>query len=341
MNAPFDPGLLADMKFGVGQPVPRKEDPKLLRGEGRYTDDINLPGQAYAVMVRSTHAHGRIRAIDTDAAKSMSGVLGVFTGTDLIAAGLGNMPSGTAFKNRDGSEMPKPAQPPLTIDKVRFVGDPVAVAVAETAQQAKDAAEAVFLDIDPLPAVTTAREAVSAGASLVHEATPGNVILDFHHGDTEAVAAALAKAAHVTRMRVRNSRVVVCPMEPRAAIGAYEPEGGRWTLHLGCQGTFPMRQLLSVPLKTPVDNVRVLTGNVGGSFGMKASCYPEYIAILHAARVLGRPVKWRDERSESFLSDSHGRDHDMEQELALDADGRLASPQVVEIRSHLRCRATV
>ncbi|HJS84989.1 MAG TPA: xanthine dehydrogenase family protein molybdopterin-binding subunit, partial [Acetobacteraceae bacterium] len=305
-----------------------KEDPTLLRGEGRYTDDITLPGQAYAVMVRSSHAHGRIRGIDTSAAKAMPGVLGVFTGADLLAAGLGPMPSGAAFKNRDGSDMPKPVQPPLTTDKVRFVGDPVAVVVAETAKQARDAAEAVIVDVEPLPAVTTAAEAAAPGAPLVHDATPGNVILDFHHGDTAAVDAAFARAAHVTRVKIRNSRVVVCPMEPRSAIGEYDAGTGHWTLRLGCQGTFPMRQALSGPLKTPVEKIRVLTGNVGGSFGMKASVYPEYIAILHAARALGRPVKWRDDRSESFLSDSHGRDHDMEQEIALDADGRILALRV-------------
>jgi aerobic carbon-monoxide dehydrogenase large subunit len=328
MNAPFDTALLGETKYAVGQPVPRKEDPTLLSGKGRYTDDISVPGQAYAVMVRSSYGHGRIRGIDTAAAKATPGVLGVFTGADLVAAGLGPMPSGGAFKNRDGSDMPKPVQPPLTTDKVRFVGDPVAVVVAETWKQAKDGAEAVEVDIEPLPAVTTGRAAAAPGAPLVHEGTPGNLIYDFHHGDAEAVAAAFARAAHVTRMQVRASRVVVCPMEPRNAIGDYDTGSGRWTLRLGCQGTFPMRNALSIPLNTPVEKIHVLTGNVGGSFGMKASCYPEYIAILHAARALGRPVKWRDDRSESFLSDSHGRDQDFAQELALDADGRILALRV-------------
>ena len=328
MNAPFDPTQFTDTRYAIGQPVSRKEDPTLLRGEGRYTDDLDRPGQAYAVMVRSGYAHGTIRGIDTTAARAIPGVLGVFTGADLLAAGLGPMPSGGAFKNRDGSDMPKPVQPPLTIDKVRFVGDPVAVVVASNWKAAKDGAEAVMVDIDPLPAVTEARDAVATGAPLVHDATPGNVILDFHHGDTDKVAAAFARAAHVTRMKILNSRVVVCPMEPRAAIGEYDAATDHWTLRLGCQGTFPMRQSLSGPLHAPVDRIRVLTGNVGGSFGMKSSCYPEYIAILHASRALGRPVKWRDERSESFLSDSHGRAHDMEQEIALDADGRILALRV-------------
>jgi carbon-monoxide dehydrogenase large subunit len=326
MNGQVDLTMFAEEKYAVGQPVPRKEDPTLLRGEGRYSDDLNLPGQAYAVMVRSGYAHGVIRSIDTSAAKAMPGVLAVLTGQDLIDAGLGNMPSGMAFKMLDGSDMPKPAQPILTTDKVRFAGDPYAVAVAETRKQAKDAAEAVIADIDPLPAVTEARDADAPGAPLVHDGTPGNVILDFQHGDAAAVEAAFAKAAHVTKLKIYNSRVVVCPMEPRSAIGSYEDD--RWVLRLGCQGTFPMRALLTGPLKAPVEKIRVLTGNVGGSFGMKSSCYPEYPAILYAAKLLGRPVKWTDERSESFLSDSHGRAHDMEQEIALDETGKILALRV-------------
>jgi carbon-monoxide dehydrogenase large subunit len=328
MNGQVDLTQFAQEKYAVGQPVPRKEDPTLLRGEGLYTDDLNLPGQAYAVMVRSNTAHGNIRSIDAAAAKDLPGVLAVLTGRDLIDAGLGNMPSGMSFKMRDGSDMPKPVQPILTTDKVRFAGDPIAVVVAETAKQARDAVEAVFVDIETLPAVTDAAAAAAPGAPLVHEATPSNVILDFHHGDAAAVEAIFAKAAHVTGLNIRNSRVVVCPMEPRSAIGEYDPKSQRWTLRLGCQGVFGMRQLLMGPLKAPVEKIRVLTGSVGGSFGMKSSCYPEYPAILHAARLIGRPVKWTDERGESFLSDSHGRDHDMRQEIALDSDGRILALRV-------------
>jgi carbon-monoxide dehydrogenase large subunit len=326
MNGQVDLTQFAEQKYAVGQPVPRKEDPTLLRGQGRYSDDINLPGQAYAVMVRSTVAHGIIKGIDTAAAKAMPGVLAVLTGQDLIDGGLGNMPSGMAFKMKDGADMPKPVQPVLTTDKVRFAGDPFAIVVAETRKQAKDAAEAVIADIDILPAVTEARDAAAPGAPLVHEGTPSNVILDFEHGDRAAVEAAFAAAAHVTKLAIYNNRVVVCAMEPRSAIGAYED--GRWVLRLGCQGTFPMRAMLTGPLKAPVDKIRVLTGNVGGSFGMKSSVYPEYPAVLYAAKLLGRPVKWTDERSESFLSDSHGRAHDMEQEIALDKDGRILALRV-------------
>ncbi len=286
----------------MGQPVPRKEDPTLLRGEGRYSDDFHLPGQAHAVMVRSRIAHGTLGSIDTDAAKAMPGVLAVYTGADLLAAGYGRMPVGVVFRNRDGSEMRQPKQHPLTTSKVRFVGDPVAVVVAETPKQAKDAAESVFPDIDALPAVTDARSAAEAGAPSVHDDVPGNLVLDFHYGDPAEVEAAFARAAHVTSLTMRNNRIVVCPMEPRSAIGEYDAAADRWTLRLGCQGVFGMRNLLKSVLGVPVEKVRVLTGRVGGSFGMKASCYPEYICVLPAARALGRPVKWPDERSERCLA---------------------------------------
>jgi aerobic carbon-monoxide dehydrogenase large subunit len=308
-------------KFGIGQPVPRTEDPKLVRGEGRYTDDINLPGQAHAVVVRSSHAHGIIRRIGTEAARAMPGVLGVYTGSDLQA--YGTLKCIVAFKNRDGSPMRKPARPALALDKVRFVGDPVAVVVAETPLQAKDAADAVELDIDPLPAVTKLSEAAAPGAPQLYDDVPGNVALDFHYGDPEKVAAAFGSAAHVTRLSLVNNRVVVSAMEPRAAIGEYDPASGRWTLHVGCQGAFGMKNQLMDVLGAPADKVHVLAGNVGGSFGMKAAVYPEYVPVLHAARMLGRSVKWTADRFESFLSDHHGRNHQFECELALDRDGNF------------------
>jgi carbon-monoxide dehydrogenase large subunit len=310
-------------KFGAGQPVRRTEDPVLVRGEGRYTDDVNLPGQAYAVMVRSTHAHGIIRTIDAAAARAMQGVLAVVTGADLAAAGYGGLKCLPPLKNRDGTPMKKPTRPALPTDKVRFVGDPVACVVAESVAQAKDAAEAVVVDIDPLPAVTKASDAAKAGAPQLYDDVPGNVALDFLYGDPQAVAEAFAKAAHVTRLDLINNRLVVSAMEPRAAVAAYDAASGRFTLHVESQGTFGMKGQLVEILGVPADKVRVLTGNVGGSFGMKAAPYPEYICVLHAARALGRPVKWTDERSGSFVSDSHGRDHERTAELALDRDGRF------------------
>ena len=318
MNAPTDPSRL---KFGIGQPVSRKEDPVLLRGEGRYSDDLSLPGQAHAVMVRSPYAHGIIRGIDTAEAAAMPGVLMILTGHELTAAGIGPMPVMVGQKNRDGSPARTPIQPVLTTDKVRFVGDPVAMVVAETAKQARDAAETVALDIDPLPAVTEARDAVAPGAPLLYDDIPGNEVVDFHYGDAEAVAAAFAGAAHVTKLAIRNSRVVVSPMEPRSALATFEE--GRYVLRMGSQGVFGMRGNIAKVMGVEPKDLRVLTGNVGGSFGMKSSVYPEYPALLLAAKRLGRPVKWTDSRSESFLSDSHGRDHDFEAELALDAEGHF------------------
>ena len=271
------------------------------------------------MIVRSRLAHGIIKGIDTAAARKMPGVLGVYTGADL--ADYGTLKCIVPFKNRDGTPMKRPPRPALPTDKVRFVGDPVAFVVAETPLQAKDAAEAVEVEIDPLPAVVRPEEAARPGAPLIHEEAPGNVALDYHYGDSEQVAAAFAKAAHVTRLKLVNSRVVVNAMEPRAAIGIHDPASGRFTLHVPSQGAFGMRGNMAEILKVEPKQVRILTGNVGGSFGMKSAPFPEYVCVLHAARALGRPVKWTDERSGSFVSDSHGRDHEVTAELALDADG--------------------
>jgi carbon-monoxide dehydrogenase large subunit len=321
MNLHSDPLASASEFAAIGEPLLRSEDPKLVRGEGLYTDDISLPGQAFCAMVRSRYAHGVIRAIKTEAARAMPGVLAVYTGADL--GGYGPMKSGLPFKSRDGSDMRHTGRPALAGDKVRFVGDPVACVIAVTVHQAREAAEAVELEVDPLPALTDPREAVRAGAPQLYDDAPGNVALDFHYGDAEKVKAAFAGAAHVTKVDLVNSRVVVNALEPRAAIGAYDPASGRWTLHAGTQGVMGMRAQLAFILGTPADKVHVVTGNVGGSFGMKAAVYPEYVCILHAARALGRPVKWTDERSSSFLSDNHGRDHLQTVELALDAEGHF------------------
>ena len=318
---------LAVEKFAVGQSVPRKEDPMLLRGQGHYTDDISMPGQAYAVMVRSQNAHGTIRAINTEAARKMPGVLGVYTGADLQS--YGPLKCLVPFNNRDGSPMKKPLRQALAVGKVRYVGDPVAFVVAETVATAKDAAEAVTIDIDALPAVTTAEAAAQPGAPQLYDEVPGNVALDYHYGDAEAVKAAFAKAIHVTKLKLVNSRLVVAAMEPRSALAAFD--GRRFTFYVGSQGAFGMRANISEALGVPAKDVRVLTGQVGGSFGMKAAVFPEYICVLHAARALGRPVKWTDERSGSFVSDSHGRNHDVLGELALDADGNFLA---VRLTSH-------
>ena len=323
MNIQDDPTRSAYQKFAMGQPVPRSEDPILVRGQGRYTDDVSLDGQAYAAMVRSTHAHGVIRGIDVAAARAMPGVLAVYTGADLAAAGYGALRCRSPLKNRDGSDMVRLERPALAMDKVRFVGDPLACVVAETALQAKDAAEAVVVDIAPLPAVTEASAAAKPGAPLLYDAVPGNVMLDYHFGDSEKVREAFARAAHVTRVAMRNNRLIPNPMEPRAAVASYDAASGRFTLRVPAQGAVGMHGQIVALLHVPADKVRVLIGNVGGSFGMKAAAFPEYLCVLHGARALGRPVKWTEDRSSSFLSDTHGRDNERVGELALDADGHF------------------
>ena len=323
MNAPMAANDLSLMKFGIGQPVPRQEDPTLLRGEGRYTDDMNLPNQAWCVMVRSQVAHGAIKGIDTAEAKAMPGVLGVWTGKDLNEAGYGPLKTLIPVPNRDGSPMKTPVRHSLATDKVRFVGDPVAFVVAETQAEAKDAAEAVIVDIDQRPAVTDAREATKPGAPLVFDDAPGNICVDYLYGDTAKVAEAFAQAAHVTRLRLVSNRIVVCAMEPRSAVADYDVKTDRYTLRAGNQGAFGLKHQMADLLKIKPNQMRILTGNVGGSFGMKGSPYPEYAGLFHASKILGRPVKWTDERSGAFLSDQHGRDHDFDAELALEKDGKF------------------
>jgi len=322
MNDYIDPADLGfDERFAVGQPVPRSEDPVLLRGEGHYADDVSLPGQAYCVMVRSPYAHGVIRRIDTTAARAMPGVLAVYTAADLAAGGIGPLPPRQVMNNRDGTPMLTPVKQVLATDRVRHVGEAVAAVIAQTLAAAKDAAEAVVVEIDPLPAISEPAAAAALGAPLLYDDVPHNVGLDFHYGDSEKVAAAFAAAAHVTRLELRNNRIVVNAMEPRSAIAHYDSGEKHWTLHIGCQGVFGFRNYIAGVLGVGRDKVRVLTDRVGGSFGMKQATYPEHYCIMHAARELGRPVKWTDERSGSFVSDSHGRDAQMTAELALDKDG--------------------
>jgi len=315
--------IVAAEKFAIGQPVPRSEDPTLVQGKGCYTDDVTLPNLVHAVMVRSTYAHGIIRRIDTAAARSMPGVLAVYTGAEINAAGYGPLKTVMPIKNRDGSMMKVPTRFALATDRVRFVGDPIACVIAETVNQAKDAAEAVEVEIDPLPAVTEPREAVKPGAPQLYDDVPGNVAADWHYGDSEKVEAAFKSAAHVVKMPLRNTRVVVASMEPRGFVASYDKDTERFTVYTGGQSTFGQKMATAEVLKVPPEKIRAVLRNVGGSFGMKAPVFPEYICVAHAARELGRPVKWIDERSTAFLSDTHGRDHDQVIELALDKDGHF------------------
>jgi aerobic carbon-monoxide dehydrogenase large subunit len=323
MDNRMDENALALEQFGVGQPVLRVEDPKLLKGEGRYTDDLNIAGQAHAVMVRSRYAHGTIRNVDVAAARKMPGVLGVYTAADLTAAGVGPIKCGMMVQGRDGKPWLTPPRPVLAADKVRFSGEAVAMVVAETAALAKDAAEAVEVEIEPLPAAPSVAAALAAGAPQIHDSVPGNVAVDYHWGDSEKVAAAFAKAAHVTKLSLVSNRIVINPLEPRSAVGQYDAATGKYTLTVCSQGVFAMKGGTAGILGTTPDKMHVLTHNVGGSFGMKSQIFPENVCVLFAAKALNRPVKWTDERSDSFVSDHHGRDHAMTGELAFDKDGNI------------------
>jgi carbon-monoxide dehydrogenase large subunit len=312
--------------FGVGQSVKRIEDATLVRGRGCYTDDVSLSGQVYAYFARSTIAHGVIKSIDTAAARAMPGVRAVLTASDVAEIGIGGIrawiPPGT--RHKDGSLLDAPVRPPLATDRVRCAGEPIALIVADTLLQAKDAAEAVAIEIDPLPAVASVGEAMRSGAAAVHAGAPNNVAWDFVSGDVAAVEQAFARASHVTRLPLRQNRVVPSTMEPRSAIASYDSAHDKWTLHVVSQGVLRHRAMLAQEvLDVPQERVQVITGNVGGSFGLKGALFVEYPAIMAAARLLGRPVKWTDERSGSFLSDNHSRTHDGVGELALDADGRM------------------
>jgi carbon-monoxide dehydrogenase large subunit len=311
-------------RFGVGQPMRRVEDQRFLTGQGRYNDDVNLPGQAYGALLRSPLAHAEISSIDTAAAQAAPGVLAVYTAADLSADGIGDIPCLTPMPGKNGSRTIMPPHPVLARERVRHVGDPVAFVVAETAAQARDACELIEVDYAELPVVTELAAAVEPSAPQVWEQAPNNVCLDWEIGDRAATEAAFAKADHVTRLELVNNRVVVAPMEPRGAIGDYDGSADQLTLYTGTQGGMRMRpQLADKIFKVPGERVRIVTPDVGGSFGMKIFLYGEQVMVLYAARKLGRPVKWSGDRSECFLSDSQGRDQIVTAELALDKEGRI------------------
>ena len=309
-------------KFGIAQNVRRVEDPRLLIGGGRYTDDIQLPGEAIATVLRSPHAAARILTMDADAARAMPGVLAVYTGADLQADKIGGIPCGVSIKNRDGSSRADVPHHALASGTVRHVGDPVAFIVAETHQAARDAAEAVFIEYEILPSVTDLGATLDAGSPAVWDSVPGNMAFDWEVGDRARVDGLFDSAAHVTRLTVVNNRIVVASLEARAATAQFED--GRFTLYTNTQGGWSIRGMLAKAVfNLPEDNFRVVTPDVGGGFGMKLFLYPEQILVCYAARKLGRPVKWTSERSEAFLSDSHGRDNITRGELALDAEGNF------------------
>ena len=295
----------------------------MLTGRGRYVSDWSLPGQAYGHFLRSDRAHAKIVSIQKDEALKSPGVIAVFTGQELVDAGLKPIPAAAPFKWKDGSAQRLAQRPSLAHEVVRHVGEPVALIVAETAAQAQDAAEAVVVEYEDLPAVTTAAQAMAPGAPQLHPGAPGNLVLDFVGGDEAATDAAFAKAAKVVKLTAYHSRVIGNPMEPRAAMGSYDPAKDLYFLHGTTQGTGPMRGQLSAVLGVPPEKVRVVAEEVGGGFGVRFNAYPEYGALLYAAKKLGRPVKWVGTRSEVFLGDEQARDIRHTGELALDADGRI------------------
>ena len=314
-------------KFGIGQGVPRWEDPRLLRGGGRYSDDVNLARQAHGVVLRSPHAHARIEGIDTEAAAGAPGVLAVYTHADV--ADLGGIPCVVPRNRADGTPMFTPPNLPLRKDRVRMVGDPVAFVVAETAAQARDAAELVVVDYVTLGSVTRTTDAQDPNTQPVWDECPDNVCFVFEEGDKAATEAAFADAHHITTLDFVVTRVAVAPMEPRACIGAYDAFTGRYTLHTGVQGPHWMRQATAGPiLGISEGDLRVISRDMGGAFGMRSGPYCEYVLCLFAARALGRPVKWTGERSEGFMSDDQARDNISRAELALDADGRFLALRV-------------
>ena len=314
---------------GIGQPVRRREDFRLVRGAGHYTADENLPGQVYAVMVRSPHAHARIRAIRTDEAKAVPGVLAVLTGADCVADGLKPVPhkpwsphpAETRLRNKGNAPPYEAAHWPLPADKAHFVGEALAMVVGENVHAAKDGAERVSIDYEVLPAVVESVAAARQDAPRVHDGAPSNVCFDAELGDAAATDAAFARAAHVARFETWVQRVTGVPMEPRAALAAYSAESGRYTVYAGNGGAVRLKTDLALILDVPPEKVRVLMGDVGGNFGTRGMIYPEFALVAWAAKKVGRPVKWIIERHESLLSDYQARDLAVEAELALNDKG--------------------
>jgi aerobic carbon-monoxide dehydrogenase large subunit len=319
-------------EFAVGQGVPRFEDPRLVKGEGCYVGDMAFPGMAFGHVLRSPHAHARIRAIDVSGAQASPGVLAVLTGADWQASGFGDLPVPGGMKRRDGSPLYRPPFPALVKDRVRWVGDYVAFVVAETLHQAMDAAELIVVDYEPLPAVTATADAVLPGAPLVFDDCPNNICFVQLDGDKTATDAAFARADHVVKHRFAINRVTAASMEPRGSIGIYQPADGRYIVYTTLQRAHTFREELARNvLRVPENKVRVVAGDIGGSFGMKSAVYNEVALVLLAARLIGRPVKWISTRSEAFLGDAQARDNVTDAELALDHAGNFLAVRVKTI----------
>ncbi|MBL8572364.1 MAG: xanthine dehydrogenase family protein molybdopterin-binding subunit [Hyphomicrobiaceae bacterium] len=314
---------------GIGARVQRKEDKRFITGKGRYTDDFKMAGMGHAHFVRSPHAHAKVRSIDTSAAEAMPGVIAVLNGTQLVADKVGNLICGWMIHSKDGTPMRMGAWRAMEPEQVRFVGQAVAVVIAETKNQARDAAEAVVVDYDELPVVVTTADALAAGAPQLHPEAPGNLIYDWHIGDEAATAAAFGKAANVVEMDIFNNRLVPNPMEPRAALASWDESEDHYTLYTTSQNPHVARLVLSAFYNiAPEHKLRVIAPDVGGGFGSKIYIYPEEMVCLWASKRIGRPVKWNCDRTEAFLTDAHGRDHVSKARMAFDADHKLLGLQV-------------
>jgi len=314
---------------GIGAAIKRKEDLRFLSGNGKYVDDLSRPGQVYAHFHRSSVAHGVLKSVDISAALKCPGVLAVFTGEDIAASKIGGIPCGWQIHSKDGSPMVEPLHPVLAIGKVRFVGDAIAMIVAETKQQAKDAAEALVVDIDPLPVAADLTAALAPGAPLVHDEAAGNICFDWHIGDKAAVDAAFTKAYKVAKIELVNNRLVPNAMEPRAAVAEYDTSSGDYTLHTTTQNPHVIRLLMGAfVLGIPEHKLRIVAPDVGGGFGSKIFHYAEEAALTWAAPKIKRPIKWTADRSEAFVTDAHGRDHISIAELALDQQGKFLALRV-------------
>ncbi|HEY8608221.1 MAG TPA: xanthine dehydrogenase family protein molybdopterin-binding subunit [Noviherbaspirillum sp.] len=323
MNAP------SERETGIGASVRRKEDYRFLTGSGRYTDDVQVPGQTYAYFLRSPYPHAAIRAIDASAARAAPGVVAVLTGEDLAADKVGGVPCGWLITDVDGKPMNEPAHPALAQGKVRHVGDQVALVIAGSYLQAKDAAELIQVDYEPLPAVVDARDALKADAPQLHETAPGNKCYTWSLGDKAAVEQAFASAHHLTRIELTNNRLVPNAIEPRSALAHYSRADDSYTLYVANQNPHVERLLITAfVLGLPEHKMRVIAPDVGGGFGSKIFLYPEDVALAWASKKINRPVKWTAERSESFLSDAHGRDHATVAEMAVDGNGRFLAMRV-------------
>ena len=314
---------------GIGASVRRREDARFLNGRGNYTDDINRPGQLYAYVKRSDRPHARLNGIDISAAAAAPGVVAVFTGADMAAEAIGGLPCGWQIHNKDGSPMAEPPHPVLAIGKVRHVGDPIAVVIAETKQQAKDAAELLVIDLTDLPAAATVTAAQAPGAPAVHDDVPSNLCYDWHIGDKDVVDGVFARAHKVVRLDLTNNRLIPNAMEPRAAIGDYDTNSGEYTLYTTSQNPHVIRLLMGAfVLHIPENKLRVVAPDVGGGFGSKIYHYAEEAIVTWASAKVRRPVKWTAERTESFMSDAHGRDHVSTAEMAVDENGKFLACRI-------------